>query len=166
LRVAAIRCIASRRLWLTGGLGCAINCTCIDDSGPTLECWGASRERNRPLALSGHVSSISDHRSSAKFEHIPLSRNCSIACSTDKHLLLALALYVARDIQVVVVGVDYHNSDCVVFASSVKQIGSFLLTSQARGSRQDLFFLTKPKFQTLGVALCKRPRYSPAKTQK
>jgi hypothetical protein len=82
------------------------------------------------------------------------------------HLLLALALYVARDIQVVVVGVDYHNSDCVVFASSVKQIGSFLLTSQARGSQQDLFFLTKPKFQTLGVALCKRPRYSPAKTKK
>jgi hypothetical protein len=48
----------------------------------------------------------------------------------------------------------------------VKQIGSFLLTSQARGSQQDLFFLTKPKFQTLGVALCKRPRYSPAKTKK
>jgi len=33
----------------------------------------------------------------------------------------------------------YHNSDCVVFASSVKRIGSFFLANQARGSEDDFF---------------------------
>jgi hypothetical protein len=34
----------------------------------------------------------------------------------------------------------YHNSDCVVFASSVTRIGSFLLAHQACGSEDDFFF--------------------------
>ena len=33
----------------------------------------------------------------------------------------------------------YHNSDCVVFASSVEQIGSFLLGNKTLSSQDGLF---------------------------
>jgi hypothetical protein len=43
----------------------------------------------------------------------------------------------------------YHNSDCVVFASSVTRIGSFLLANKPCRS-EDVFFMNETKVSTPG----------------
>jgi hypothetical protein len=55
----------------------------------------------------------------------------------------------------------YHNNDCVVFASFVKRIDSFLLACPFCASEDDFFLLNETKVSTFGVAPHQRRRYSP-----